>query len=59
MLTFCAVYCVVAEESVGRQIPMAFLDRIKDDFTTKYVGEEAATVPANGLNKEYGYTNSS
>uniref|UniRef100_A0A0E0DPH8 Longin domain-containing protein n=1 Tax=Oryza meridionalis TaxID=40149 RepID=A0A0E0DPH8_9ORYZ len=25
-------YCVVAVESVGRQIPIAFLDRVKDDF---------------------------
>ncbi|KAH6755673.1 vesicle-associated membrane protein 726 [Perilla frutescens var. hirtella] len=47
-------YCVVAEESAGRQIPMAFLERIKDDFTSKYGGGEAAAVPASGLNKEYG-----
>lgn len=33
---------------------MAFLERIKDDFTPKYGGGEAATVAANGLNKEYG-----
>ncbi|KAH6764845.1 vesicle-associated membrane protein 721 [Perilla frutescens var. hirtella] len=47
-------YCVVAEESAGRQIPMAFLDRIKDDFVAKYGGGKAATAPANGLNKEFG-----
>ncbi|KAL2244542.1 vesicle-associated membrane protein 721-like [Sesamum indicum] len=47
-------YCVVAEESVGRQVPMAFLDRIKDDFVAKYGGGKAATAPANGLNKEFG-----
>ncbi|KAK4399516.1 Vesicle-associated membrane protein [Sesamum angolense] len=47
-------YCVVAEESVGRQVPMAFLERIKDDFVAKYGGGKAATAPANGLNKEFG-----
>ncbi|XP_042030948.1 vesicle-associated membrane protein 721-like [Salvia splendens] len=47
-------YCVVAEESAGRQLPMAFLERIKDDFVAKYGGGKAATFPANGLNKEFG-----
>ncbi|KAK4408211.1 Vesicle-associated membrane protein [Sesamum angolense] len=36
-------YCVVAVESVGRQLPIAFLERIKDDFTKKYGGGKAAT----------------
>ncbi|XP_076921700.1 vesicle-associated membrane protein 721-like isoform X2 [Bidens hawaiensis] len=47
-------YCVVAIESVGRQIPMAFLERIKDDFNKKYAGGKAATAVANSLNKEFG-----
>ncbi|KAI7735665.1 hypothetical protein M8C21_005212 [Ambrosia artemisiifolia] len=47
-------YCVVAVESVGRQIPMAFLERIKDDFAKKYAGGKAATAVANSLNKEFG-----
>ncbi|KAI9187511.1 hypothetical protein LWI28_028932 [Acer negundo] len=47
-------YCVVAVESVGRQIPMAFLERIKDDFVSKYGGVKAATALANSLNKEFG-----
>ncbi|KAK1412652.1 hypothetical protein QVD17_34073 [Tagetes erecta] len=47
-------YCVVAIESVGRQIPMAFLERIKDDFTKKYAGGKASTAVANSLNKEFG-----
>lgn len=54
-MTCYAAYCVVAEESVGRQVPMAFLERIKDDFVAKYGGGKAATAPANGLNKEFGY----
>ncbi|CAA2946929.1 vesicle-associated membrane 722 [Olea europaea subsp. europaea] len=45
-------YCVVAVESSGRQIPMAFLERIKEDFTKKYSGGKAATAVANSLNKE-------
>ncbi|KAJ1691889.1 hypothetical protein LUZ63_016044 [Rhynchospora breviuscula] len=47
------VYCVVATESAGRQIPVACLDRIKDDFLKKYGGGKAATAQANGL-KEFG-----
>ncbi|WCJ28476.1 vesicle-associated membrane protein 721 [Euphorbia peplus] len=47
-------YCVVADESAGRQIPMAFLERIKQDFVTKYGSGKAATAPANSLDKEFG-----
>lgn len=43
---------MVAEESVGRQIPLAFLEHIKDDFTKIYGGGEAAAAPAH---HEYGY----
>ncbi|KAF7837328.1 putative vesicle-associated membrane protein 726 [Senna tora] len=47
-------YCVVAVESAGRQIPIAFLERIKEEFTKKYGGGKAATASARGLNKEFG-----
>ncbi|KAJ0796607.1 putative Longin domain, v-SNARE, coiled-coil domain-containing protein [Helianthus annuus] len=47
-------YCVVAVESIGRQVPIACLERIKDDFTKKYGGGKAATATANSLNKEFG-----
>ncbi|XP_022727995.1 putative vesicle-associated membrane protein 726 isoform X2 [Durio zibethinus] len=47
-------YCVVAIESVGRQVPIAFLERIKEDFTKRYGGGKAATAPANNLSKEFG-----
>lgn len=47
-------YCVVADESAGRQVPMAFLERVKDDFVSRYGGGKAATAPANSLNKEFG-----
>ncbi|KAK7287410.1 hypothetical protein RIF29_00685 [Crotalaria pallida] len=47
-------YCVVAVESVGRQIPMACLERVKEDFTKRYGGGKAATAAAKSLNKEFG-----
>ncbi|CAI9778616.1 unnamed protein product [Fraxinus pennsylvanica] len=47
-------YCVVAVQAIGRQIPMAFLERIKEEFTEKYGGVKAATAVANSLNREFG-----
>ncbi|KAK8658554.1 hypothetical protein V6N13_036757 [Hibiscus sabdariffa] len=47
-------YCVVAVESAGRQVPIAFLERIKEDFTKRYAGGKAATASANSLSKEFG-----
>lgn len=45
---------MVAVESVGRQVPIAFLERVKEDFIKRYGGGKAATAVANGLNKEFG-----
>lgn len=50
-----AAYCVVAVESAGRQVPIAFLERVKEDFNKRYGGGKAATAVAHGLNKEFGY----
>ncbi|XP_055822093.1 putative vesicle-associated membrane protein 726 [Solanum dulcamara] len=47
-------YCVVATESAGREIPLAFLDRVKDDFSKRYGGGKAATASAKSLNREFG-----
>uniref|UniRef100_A0A0V0HH33 Putative vesicle-associated membrane protein-like n=1 Tax=Solanum chacoense TaxID=4108 RepID=A0A0V0HH33_SOLCH len=47
-------YCVVATESAGREIPLAFLDRVKNDFSKKYAGGKAATASAKSLNREFG-----
>ncbi|CAA2962133.1 vesicle-associated membrane 726 [Olea europaea subsp. europaea] len=47
-------YCVVAIESAGRQIPIAFLERVKDDFNKRYGGGKATTAGANSLKKEFG-----
>jgi vesicle-associated membrane protein 72 len=45
----------VAVESVERQIPIAFLERIKDDFNKRYGGGRATTATTRSLNKEFGY----
>ncbi|XP_042466827.1 putative vesicle-associated membrane protein 726 [Zingiber officinale] len=47
-------YCVLAIEAIGRQVPIAFLDRIKEDFNKRYGGGKAATALANSLNREFG-----
>ncbi|PRQ24967.1 putative Longin-like domain-containing protein [Rosa chinensis] len=38
----------------GRQIPIAYLVRIKDDFNRRYAGGKVGTTTANGLNREFG-----
>ncbi|VFR01120.1 unnamed protein product [Cuscuta campestris] len=48
-------YCVVAKESVGKQISIAFLERVKADFKKRYGGGKADTATAKSLNKEFGY----
>jgi hypothetical protein len=55
IIMFLAAYCVVAVESVGRQTPIAFLDRVKDDFTKRYGGGKASAAGASSLNREFGY----
>ncbi|XP_027331967.1 vesicle-associated membrane protein 724-like isoform X1 [Abrus precatorius] len=47
-------YCVVAKESVGKQISIAFLERVKADFKKRYGGGKADTAVAKSLNKEFG-----
>ncbi|KAG6435432.1 hypothetical protein SASPL_100306 [Salvia splendens] len=47
-------YCVVAKESVGNQISIALLERIKADFRKRYGGGKADTAIAESLNKEFG-----
>lgn len=50
-----AAYCVVAKESVSKQISIAFLERVKADFKKRYGGGKADTAVAKSLNKEFGY----
>ncbi|KAK6254508.1 hypothetical protein SCA6_015813 [Theobroma cacao] len=47
-------YCVVAKDSVGKQISIAFLERMKADFKKRYGGGKADTAIAKSLNKEFG-----
>ncbi|KAK7355362.1 hypothetical protein VNO80_14617 [Phaseolus coccineus] len=47
-------YCVVAVESAGRQLPIAFLERVKEEFSKKYGAGKAATASAKSLNREFG-----
>ncbi|WVZ11722.1 hypothetical protein V8G54_016252 [Vigna mungo] len=47
-------YCVVAKESVSKQISIAFLERVKADFRKRYGGGKADTAVAKSLNKEFG-----
>ncbi|KMZ69953.1 hypothetical protein ZOSMA_202G00400 [Zostera marina] len=50
------VFCVVAAETIGRQIPIAFLDSVKVDFDRRYGGTsgKAATASAYSLNRDFG-----
>nr|BAS01267.1 vesicle-associated membrane protein 72A.2 [Marchantia polymorpha] len=48
-------YLVVADEDFGRQIPFAFLERVKEDFKRRYGGGRADTAIAHSLDKEFGY----
>ncbi|KAM6545187.1 hypothetical protein CsatB_025923 [Cannabis sativa] len=47
-------YCVVAKEAVSKHISIAFLERMKADFKTRYGGGKADTAIAKSLNKEFG-----
>ncbi|XVF38710.1 hypothetical protein REPUB_Repub20aG0125200 [Reevesia pubescens] len=47
-------YCVVAKDSVGKQISIAFLERMKADFKKRYGGGKTDTAIAKSLNKEFG-----
>ncbi|MED6134942.1 hypothetical protein PIB30_041672 [Stylosanthes scabra] len=47
-------YCVVAVESISRQVAMGFLERIMEDFTKRFDATRAAASAPNSLNKEFG-----
>ncbi|KAK1387600.1 vesicle-associated membrane protein 724 [Heracleum sosnowskyi] len=47
-------YCVVAKDTVGKQISIAFLERVAADFKKRYGGGKAGTAVAKSLNKEFG-----
>jgi len=47
------VYCVVAEDSLGRSLPYAYLERIRQEFMTKYQ-EKAENAMAHSMDKIFG-----
>ena len=51
---YAAAYCVVATESIGRQVPIAFLERIKDEFMKK-CGAKGHAAAGHTLTHEFGY----
>ena len=48
-----AAYLVVADEAYGRQIPFAFLERVRDEFEEKFA-EKGQTSPAHSLDRTFG-----
>lgn len=46
-------YLAVADEELGRQVPFAFLDRVKDDFKHRYQGGRADLAVAHSLDAEF------
>eukprot|EP00877_Chromochloris_zofingiensis_P007987 jgi/Chrzof1/3441/Cz12g25160.t1 len=49
------IYLVVADEAYGRQIPFAYLERLKDAFTEKF-GEKGRTATTHSLDRTFGPT---
>ncbi|KAG1681167.1 hypothetical protein FOA52_015610 [Chlamydomonas sp. UWO 241] len=47
------IYLVVADEAFGREIPFAFLERVKDEFASVYAAN-ARSAPANSLDRTFG-----
>jgi vesicle-associated membrane protein 72 len=46
-------YLVVADEAYGRQIPFAFLERVRDEFEEKF-SEKGQTAAAHSLDRSFG-----
>ena len=48
-----AAYLVVAHERVGRQLPFAFLEKVRGEFQDKHA-ESSRTLHAHSLDKTFG-----
>jgi hypothetical protein len=48
-----SAFLVVADEAYGRQIPFAFLERLRDAFLEKFA-DRGRTAPENSLNNSFG-----
>lgn len=49
-----AAFLVVADEGYGRQVPFAFLEKVREEFQQKYA-DKGRTSPAHSLDKVFGY----
>lgn len=49
----CAAFLVVAPEAYGRQIPFAFLERVRDEWQQKWT-EKGPAATAHSLDKSFG-----
>jgi len=47
-------FMVVADESIGRQLPFAFLERVREDFKRRHGGGKADTAVAHSLDRDFG-----
>ncbi|KAM2273982.1 hypothetical protein ACFX1S_043844 [Malus domestica] len=47
-------YCVVADEDIGREIPLAFLNQVRKDFLGKYRAQFVKALIADSLSNELG-----
>ena len=46
-------YLVVADEGYGRQVPFAFLEKVREEFQQKFA-DKGRTSPAHSLDKQFG-----
>lgn len=46
-------FLAVADEDLGRQVPFAFLERVKDDFKHRFQGGRADLAVAHSLDREF------
>lgn len=52
-LTAHAAFLVVADDAFGRQIPFAFLERVKDEWFQKWA-DKGASAFAHSMDKSFG-----
>lgn len=53
VVPFSAAFLVVADEAYGRQVPFAFLERVRDEWFSKWA-DKGAAASAHSLDKSFG-----
>mgnify|MGYP002380979549 CR=1 FL=1 len=51
---FAAAFLAVADEQFGRQVPFAFLEKVKEEFFAKWQ-DKAQTAIAHSMDKNFGW----